>query len=113
MKKHIKDKLDKEAFKSKVKFYTIFAIPLLIMGLLFTAFFPISSSNIEVTAFKYTAEQTDFGNIPIMWAKLDDKTTIRVSMPSNIDLKNNARAEIIKTNTLIGGSTYKFVQYVN
>ena len=113
MKKEIKDKLDREAFKSKVKIYTIFAIPLLIMGVLFIAFFPISSSNIQVSAFKYTAEQTDFGNIPIMWAKLDDKTTIRISMPNNIDLKNNAKAEVIKTNTLIGSTTYKFVQYVN
>ena len=113
MKKDFKDKLDREALKSKVKFYTIFSIPLLIICLLFTAFFPISSSNIEVTAFKYTAEQTDFGNTPIMWAKLDNKTTIRISMPNNIDLRHDAKAEVIKTNTLIGISTYKFVQYVN
>ena len=113
MKKEDKGVLDKELFKSKVKFYAIFAVPILIMGLLFTAFFPISSSNIEVTAFKYTAEQTDFGNIPIMWAKIDNETTIRISMPNNIDLKNNAKAEVIKTKTLIGSTTYKFVRYVN
>ena len=113
MKKEVKDKLDKEVLKSKVKFYVIFGIPLLVIVLLFVALFPISNTNIEVTATKITAEQTDFGNIPIMWAALDDGTNIKVSMPSNVETLNGKRVEVIKTNTLIGVSTYKFVRYVN
>jgi len=113
MKKEAKDKLDKEALKSKIKFYAIFAIPLLIFAALLTVFFPTSSNNLEVIAIKYTAEQTDFGNIPIMWAKLDNGATIRISMPNNVETRQGKKAEIIKTNTLIGISTYKFVRYVN
>ena len=113
MKKETKDIIDKEVLKSKVRFYIIFAIPLLLIGILFTGFFPISSSSLEVTAFKYTAKQTEYGNIPIMWAKLDSGTTIKISMPNNVELKQNKKAEITKTNTIIGISTYKFVRYVN
>ena len=113
MKKEVKNKLDKEALKSKIKFYVIFGVPLLVIVALFVGLFPISNTNLEVTAIKFTAEQTDFGNIPIMWAKLEDGTNIKISMPNNVETLQGKKAEIIKTNTLIGVSTYKFVRYVN
>ena len=113
MKKEAKGILDKERLKGKVKFYTIFAIPILIFSVLLIVFYPISSSNLIVTAYKYTAKQTDFGNTPIMWVKLSNNATIKVTMPNNVKLQHDRQAEIIKTNTLIGVSTYKFVRYVN
>jgi hypothetical protein len=73
----------------------------------------MSSSNLEVTAVKYTAEQTEFGNMAIMWANLDNGKTIRVSMPNNVEIRQGGKAEVIQTSTLIGVSTYKFVRYVN
>ena len=105
--------LDKEIFKSKVKFYAIFIVPILIFVSILTVFYPISSSNLEVTAVKYTAEQTEFGNLTIMWANLDNGKTIRVSMTNNVELRPGGKAEVIQANTLIGISTDKFVRYVN
>ena len=113
MKKEAKEKLDKEILKSKVKFYAIFIVPILIFVSIMTVFYSMSSSNLEVTAVKYTAEQTEFGNMIIMWANLDNGTTIRVSMPNNVEIRQGGKAEVIQTSTLIGVSTYKFVRYVN
>ena len=112
MKQDIKDKLDKEVPKNKIKFIAIFAIPTLIIVLSFVAIFPISSTNIEGLAFKLTAKQTDNGNIPIMLVKIESNEIIKASLPANLEYIQGKKVELIKTKTLIGAATYKVIRYV-
>jgi len=113
MNKEAREKLNRLILKNRIKFYAAILIPLILILGLFGAFFPVSSSNIEVKVIKYTARLTDFGNKPIMWAKLDNGKTIKITMPINSQLKQGASAEIIISKTLVGVPTYKFVRYVN
>ena len=112
MKQDIKDKLDKEVIKSRIKFFAIFAIPTLIIVLSFIALFPISSTNIEGLAFKLTAKQTDIGNIPIILVKIENNEIIKASLPVKLEYMQGKKVELTKTKTLIGAVTYKVIRYV-
>ena len=112
MKQDIKDKLDKEVEKNKIKFIAIFAIPTLIIVLSFVAIVPISSTNIEGLTFKLTAKQTDNGNIPIMLVKIENNEIIKASLPVKLEYIQGKKVELIKTKTLIGAVTYKVIRYV-
>ncbi len=94
MKQDIKDKLDKEVLKNKIKFFSIFAVPTLIIVFSFIALFPISSTNIEGSAFKLTAQQTDNGNIPIMLVKIQNNEIIKASLPVKLEYMQGKKVEL-------------------
>jgi hypothetical protein len=114
MRKEIKDKLDLDFKRSKrKKLYVSLMVGAGFIGfiLILAPFLPASTTNIQGVSVKLTAVQTDEGNFPKMFVRLDSDITVRASMPRKLEFIKGARVNILKMKSIMGINSYKVIGY--
>lgn len=114
MRKNLKEKLDQESRKEKIRKYIVrFSVGgcFLLFIFVLLPFFPQTSKNIQGIAAQLSTVLTDEGNKPIMIIKLDSGKTIRASMATTFPFKKGARVELLMKKSIMGIASYKVLHY--
>jgi len=114
MRDDLKEKLDSEHRKERLRSYAIggcVAGGFLLFILIFLPLFPKSSTNIEGIAVHLGAVQTDEGSRPIMLVKLENGEKVKASMQKVLPFRKGAKIKLVMNESITGLRSYQAIGY--